>query len=286
VGTFRARPCAIGLLAALAACGRVGYERVMFVDEQPDGSSSLRDAPEATGEVTPPDAQPPDAQPADVRDGPAVPDAASPDLRDAFTVSDGSPPLDVGATPTDVGVDSPSARIVVATSQNATLRRGGAGPGVVDVCPADRLLIGFEGTHSPSSGSIRSLVGVCATVTLPLAGAPATPWQLTRLPPRGDASGDPWSRLCPDRHVLVGFDGNAGSAVGQLVFVCAPISLAPSGSAVVLGSDTELDDVGVQTGTDFPQTDCPGGQAARGAEIRAGSVLEAFGLICSTLGVR
>jgi hypothetical protein len=268
VGAFRARPCAIGLLAALAACGRVGYERVMFVGEQPDGSSSPGDAPEA------------------VRDGPAVPDAASPDLPDAFTVSDGSLPRDVGPAPSDVGVDSPIARTVVATSQNPTPRRGGSGAGVVDVCPADRLLVGFEGTHSPSSGSIRSLVGVCATVTLPLAGAPATPWQLTRLPPRGDTSGDPWTRLCPERHVLVGFDGNAGSAIGQLVFVCAPISLATSGSAVVLGSDTELDDVGVLTGNDFPQTDCPGGQAARGAEIRAGSVLEAFGLVCTTLGLR
>ena len=160
-------------------------------------------------------------------------------------------------------------------------------PPIAELCPDGRLLVGYEGTEStnPNAPVIQSVVGVCAKVTLPLPGAPATAWALTRLPARGNTSGQPWSRMCPTGHVLVGFDGNAGSSIGQLVFACAPIALNPSGQAAVLGSDTELDDVGSPANNDFPQTDCPAGQAARGAETRTGSVLEAFALFCGTLGL-
>ena len=279
VGAFRAKPCAIGLLAALAACGRFGYDGPALIGTHEDGPVSSRDGDPDGPPVdpAPPDVLPPDVPPADT----AMADVT-------FIPPDMSAPPDLtGAPPPDAGVDGPiTSRTVIATGQNPTPRRGGSGPGVVDLCPAGRPLVGFEGTQAPSSGVIRSMTGVCATVTLPVGGAPAMPWELVRLPARGDTSGTPWERLCPDRHVLVGFDGNAGSAIGQLVLVCAPIALAPSGNDAVLGSDIELDDVGARAANDFLQADCPAGQAARGAETRAVNVLEAFGLICGTLAVR
>ena len=217
-----------------------------------------------------------------------VPDGAGPEAADAFIAPDVSLPQDVVdamAAPRDTAVDARTAWTVAATGQNATPRRGGSGTGTVDICPDSRLLVGYEGTQN-TSGAIQSMVGVCAAVTLPVPGAPATAWALSRLPARGNTGGAPWSRLCPAGHVLVGFDGNAGPGIGQLVLVCAPIALNPSGQAAVLGSDTELDDVGVPANNDFTQTDCPAGQAARGAETRVGSLLEAFGLTCATFVLR
>lgn len=301
----------MGLLAALAACGRIGYEPLVNVAEG-DGPSPTRDVgsdgDEAVDQVQSQADLGPDVrlEPASDAAGELPPDASAevmgPDVTDASAPLDVSAPQDGPIRPEtmlpEVGVDVPievrppdagaTLATVVAMGQNLTPRRGGSGTGTVDLCPDGSVLIGYEGTHSqnPTFPWIQSVVGVCATVTFPVAGAPASAWTLTRLPARGSTGGVAWSRLCPARHVLVGFDGNAGSWIGQLVFACAPISLSSSGQAVVLGTDIELDDVGGAADNDFPQTDCPAGQAARGAETRAGSYLEAFGLVCGTLVVR
>ena len=285
------------MLAALAGCGRIGYEGALTVGER-DAPIPTRDAGTDSSERV--DQQAPGLDfGSDFPAGPAAdsasevtPDVVGPAVPDAFTSPDGTPPRDgpgpMEAPPRDAGVDGPTARIVVAMGQNATLRRGGSGVGTVDICPDGSLLAGYEGTQStnPTSPWVQSMVGICATVTFPPPGAPAEAWELTRLPARGDTSGQRWTRMCPTGHVLVGFDGNAGNSIGQLVLECAPIALSSSGQAVVLGAVTELDDVGARANNDFPQTDCPAGQAARGAETRAGSLLEAFALICATLVLR
>ena len=296
---------AVGLLVALAGCGRIGYERALTVGGQ-DGSTPWQDAatpPQDDGAVGP------------ARDGPApAPDATGDVPAEAVTSVEAAPPRDnaagdvtpeavapvdgaaprdtadaAEARPRDAGSDGPAAKTVVATGQTATPRRGGSGAGRVDICPDGRVLVGYEGTQSanPSSPLIRSMVGICATVTFPPPGAPAAAWELTRLPARGDLSGTPWTRVCPVGHVLIGFDGNAGTWwIGQLVLRCAPITLAPSGQAVLLGSAIELDDVGGPANTDFPETNCPTGQVARGAETSGATLLEAFGLICGVPALR
>ena len=251
------------LLATLAACGRIGYEGVAYVgdgDASTEGSEPMdQRAPDSTGSDVLPDEPAPDAA-ADVR----------PDV--------------VQALPPDAGIDGAIASTVVAMGYNPTPRQGGSGGATADTCPDGGLLVGYEGTQStnPNYPWIHSVVGVCAVVTFPPPGAPATAWHLTRLPARGSTGGDRWTRMCPAGRVLVGFDGNAAGWIGQLVFRCAPIALDPSGQAVVLGRATELDDVGAPATSDFPETDCPVGHAARGAETRTGSFLEAFGLICAT----
>jgi hypothetical protein len=288
------------LLAALAACGRIGYEGAVTVGGQ-DGPNVSGDAG-TDGSERGADQQVPglDFGMVEVPGGPApdvagevTSDLVGPDIPDAAISPDGAPPRDSPAPmetpPPDAGVDGPAARTVVATGQTATPRRGGSGgTAVVELCPDGGLLVGYEGTQSanPNFPWIVSMVGICATVTLSPPGVPATAWQLTRLPARGGTSGERWSRMCPAGHVLVGFDGNAGSWIGQIVFACAPIALNASGQAAVLGSDIELDDVGGAADNDFPQTDCPDGQAARGAETRVGSYLEGFGLICGSLVLR
>jgi hypothetical protein len=299
VGAFRSGACAIGLLAAFAACGRIGYESAVHLSER-DGSIPALDA-EGVDQRSPGLDLGSDVLGADAASDP-TPDLLGPDGPDASTSADGAllpdatGPMDArppdaaldSTPPRDLGVDAPTTRTVVATGQNATPRRGGGGAGTVDLCPDGSLLVGYEGTHSanPTFPWIHSVVGICATVTLPPTGVPPTDWVLTLLPARGSTNGVRWTRTCPDRHVLVGFDGNAGSWMGQIAFVCAPIALSASGQAVVLGSVTELDDVGAPADNDFLQTECPPGQAARGAETRAGSFLEAFGLICGSLVLR
>lgn len=276
VYAFRLGPWTIGLLVAVAACGRIGYEGSVKLVEA-DGPIPAVDAADVRLVDAGVDQQPPRAD--------LAPDLA-PDL---------TPDLarDVAAdlTPDVMTVDAtPTGRTVVATGQTATARRGASGGEVmVDLCPDGGLLVGFEGTHStnPNTPWIQSLNGVCARVTLSAPGTATPTWGLTRLPTHGDPDGASWTRLCPAGQVLVGFDGNAGQWwIGQLVFRCAPIALAASGGAVVLGSESELDDVGASGNNDFPQTDCPPGQAARGAEIRIGMLLEAFALTCGTLAVR
>ena len=302
-----ARLPAVGLLVALAGCGRIGYERAPSVGGQDaaipsqDAAISSQDAaissqdgaggtaldprPDAAGDVRPEAVASVDVAP----EATAARDVAP----EAMPSVDVVPPRDTAdsavAPPRDAGSDAPAARTVVATGQTATPRRGGSAPGTVDVCPDGRVLVGYEGTQStnPSSPLVRSMVGICATVTFPPPGAPATAWALTRLPARGDPSGAPWARMCPARHVLIGFDGNAGNWwIGQLVLRCAAITLAPSGQSVLLGSAIELDDVGGQGSTDFPETDCPAGQVAKGAETSGATLLEAFGLICGTPALR
>jgi hypothetical protein len=296
VDASRAKPCAVAaLLAALASCGKIGYDPVVALGA-PDAAGPTYDATGDTGR--PPDQQTPTSdsgQPS--ADGPAdtPPDAArpvdgssKPDLPDEAPVTvDASAPRDTMEAPADSAADRPPDPVLVASGQHATPRRGGSGAGVVDLCRDGDFLIGFQGTASPNRNApvIQSLLGVCATISFPNVGSP-TALVTHILSTRGNTSGDDWSRVCPEGHVLVGFDGNAGTAIGQLVLACAPISLDASRQSVVMGSDIELDDVGASAGTDFPQTDCPAGQAARGAEIRAGSVLEAFGLVCGTLSLR
>jgi hypothetical protein len=297
VGAFRAKLCAIGLLVALAACGRVGYEQVQIA-EIGDGPLAPRDAgvpidqqaPADTGSTSPIDLHPDEGGPIDVRppdvpDASTSPEASPPDVQDTSPPPPDvmTPPPDVMAPPPDAAVDAATARTVVASGQNATPRRGGSGVGVVDICPGGQLLVGFEGTESPNGASpIQSMVAVCAAVTFPIGGGSPTPWPLTRLPARGNTSGQRWVRICPAGHVLAGFDGNARNVIGDLVLRCKRVSLGPGGTSLVLGSESELDDLGGPTLDDFTQSDCSNDQAVRGAETRFGSVLEAFGLICST----
>jgi hypothetical protein len=293
VRALRPKLWAVGLLAGLAACGRLGYEGALTVDGS-DGPIAARDA--AADVVAPvdrrgpaPDANElPDAAAPDVRDVAATPEAFIPDPPDAFVFLDAGPPRDaLEAPPPDAGPDAATTWTVVATGQNATTRRGATGgAGAIDLCPMGTVLIGLAGTQSPGSGAIRSVGGTCGSYRVPAGGGAPLLYLATARPLRGDTSGEQWLRICPTGYVVIGFDGNtADGVIGQLVLNCAAITVTPSGQ-VVYGAQTELDDVGAPTSTDFPQTDCPAGQAARGTDIRAGSALEGFGLICGTLTAR
>ena len=300
MGALRSVACAVWLLAGLPACGRIGYEGVTV--EERDGPIIV--APDAGSEVSEPvdqQASGPDRGPDVVQadaapdaTGEVTPDAGASDFPDASTAADaagaGDSPDALEAPPRDAGVEGPTGRTVVAISASLTARRGGTGggPGVADICADGRLLIGLEGTHAanPTFPWIQSVAGVCGALGFPAApGAPAMLLESVRLPSRGGTSGQPWTRICPAGQVVVGFDGNAGSWIGQLVLACAPLARSASG-AVVLGSVSELDDIGARADNDFPQTDCSPGQAARGVETRTGTWLDSFALICGSLAVR
>jgi hypothetical protein len=167
--------------------------------------------------------------------------------------------------------------------QSATTQYGnimGGGPNE-DVCPDGQALSGFEGSlYANTQGQIR---GVCSIVHL-ASDLIVTTSPGDTLPLRGLNSDMPWTRTCSDNQVIVGFEGRAGDWVDQLVFHCAPLSVSgqPGAYAVTIGTVTLTQPIGGAGGNAFPATTCMDGQIATVARIRSGTVIDAFGLGCST----
>jgi cysteine-rich repeat protein len=147
-----------------------------------------------------------------------------------------------------------------------------------DACPPGQVMIGFAGATGASFDQLQVVCGLPALagdhqVTI---GAGDT------LPLRGINAGTPVSSSCAAGEFVVGFEGRAGALVDQLALRCAPLLVTPNGAGylVSLGTVTTGAVVGGTGGDAFPATDCPTGQLALGASIRAGGSIDAFGLRC------
>lgn len=104
-------------------------------------------------------------------------------------------------------------------------------------------------------------------------------------PPRGRLDEDPDGFNCPDGQVLTGFSGDSGVLIDALTLRCTELEVAFDGDyELVFGGSTDSDAItGGGGGGPFPQTDCPAGQLASGADIRAGDAVDAIGFRCSTV---
>ena len=185
----------------------------------------------------------------------------------------------------DLPPDSaPAGSSIMLIAGSATPRRGTTAGGsgqVMATCPADQVVIGFEGFQGRNQMYpwLQSAGGVCGAVSVN--GLAVTITEAGKLAVVGSTNGAAWTRRCPQNQVVIGFDGNSGDWMGVIKFRCAPLLVSGSGT-ITTGAVTTLAMVGGAADNTFPTTDCASGQVARGQDIAAGTWLAAFGLLCAT----
>jgi hypothetical protein len=262
--------CLLGV-AAIAACGRIGYESVdlaeLPVDAGPDAP-----LPTDVGGNPPADAE------VDFSVDVSAPDALLPDKVDAQG--------DFPDARMDVSLDAPVDTVSVT---------GTFGPQVgtlfTDLCPGDQVLVGFAGSAGPSSGSIYdNLIGRCGTVNVSSSmpyRVTSVPLSSSTLPARGNGQVTFASR-CPPDQVVVGFSGRADPDLKALSFVCANLVVTggPATYSIVPGSDRSVEPLMNVAGGNAFSAACPPGQLARGTHLWAGPRIQAFGLACGTVAFR
>ncbi len=154
-----------------------------------------------------------------------------------------------------------------------------------DECPEGEALVGLD-VEIASGGYLGGMRAVCGRITAegPI-GRRVRMQPGTVLPARGQALNAAVRYRCPVDHVVYGFTGNSGWAVDSLALFCAPMSVDGRGSRDVvvhqLGDAHLQAQIGGSGGTFFGAHGCPPESVARGAVIRAGAAIDAFGLLCN-----
>lgn len=149
-----------------------------------------------------------------------------------------------------------------------------------DTCPANQVLVGLRGAVTGAVSQMRVICGELSLVdrgTIDLAVNEGAIFPL-----RGTLMGVPYDATCPQGSAIIGFNGSADFLVDSLTISCAPLSLVDDGTTLSLeiGDVSELGTFGGFGGFGFPQTDCPAGEVATIANIRASASIDAFGLTC------
>ena len=189
----------------------------------------------------------------------------------------------------NLGGGGPAPVTVQLTAGADTIMRGNLTGGSLsrDVCPEDQMLIGLSGS-SPVMGWIHHLEAICGIPSV--VGAGGNRFRLnfaagSTLEMRGRVADPTFERTCPDDRVLVGFRGRSGLLVDRLTLQCARVIYMQDGGGGwmhQIEDVLDLDPAGGTGGSEFDQTNCPAGQVARGANIRHGDGIDAFGMICAT----
>ena len=193
--------------------------------------------------------------------------------------------------PSEPHIDSVEPVGFVTTEAGATPLRGNTGGGTLatDRCPVGQALTGFS--YSVDT-SLDGIAVRCSILSLrPIEDGTfevhTTVPRPTALegPPRGRLAGEPAGFNCPDGQVLTGFSGDSGFLIDALTLRCTELEVAFDGDyELVFGGSSDFDAItGGGGGGPFPQTDCPAGQLASGADIRAGDAVDAIGFRCSTV---
>ncbi len=263
-------------LAAVVLALSLGGACSSAADAEPDGSSGPDPIDASLVDAATPDAADVDAVTIDAAVVDATPvDAQAPD---ALVIDAGEP-------------DASTTHPLTFTGANATAQFGNTTGGTLfpDACPAGQALIGFAGSLTNETGFHRQIAARCGKVdrigTADSYSVQVSPGAL--LPARGVLAGtSPWLRTCDANQVISGFVGRSGLLVDQLTFSCVPILVDPTdGTTLTLGAVTIQPAIGGAGGQPFAQTDCPVGQVASIARLRAGDGIDAFGLACSVPSV-
>jgi hypothetical protein len=205
--------------------------------------------------------------------------------RDATVVVEDAAP----AGPVDAGV-----LVLTLSGETPTAIFGGEEADKhLDVCPENQALIGYRGTiesdvfvnEDSAVPVIGSLEGVCATLAVSGSGR-VTTTEAGPLPRRGMAESDPWEQRCAKDEIIVAFSGNSGVALDRIGFTCSAWQVWEDAGSLTLtrGPLHPLESAGGPGGGEFSDG-CPAGQLARGSATRAGSWVDAAGLICGRLVV-
>ncbi len=187
---------------------------------------------------------------------------------------------EVDPSPTDVEFTS---------APQSTAMRGNLTGGALyqDACPDEEVIIGFHGfTWTPDTEAMGQIQALCGEPSVSCIGTNCTVTIVpgTTLPLRGlNNDTNEWTQNCPPNEVVIGFGGRADALVDQLSFRCTPLEItynAPGYSVSRGAVITDLPPAGGDGGMAFPDTDCPAGEVATIAEIRAGDAIDALGLGC------
>jgi hypothetical protein len=155
-------------------------------------------------------------------------------------------------------------------------------------CKPDEVVIGYRGTAPgvEPTNQIQSIQGSCAalsvigTTTLQVNAIPAGVMPLvgnTEAPVEQ-------SQVCPGNGIVVAFSGRSGSDIDQIAIICAPIVIRGTypNFQLSIGSRDQRPPIGNEGGVPFSEIACPDGQLAIGDEGRAATIINTFGLLCST----
>jgi hypothetical protein len=188
-------------------------------------------------------------------------------------------------TPQPVAQPQESLRSISVFGATPTAQRGNlrGGKPFRDACPPGEGLVGARYSIE-RRGWLGQIGAICGRIEVSSASPAAfTVGAPRELPIRGLADGAVRSSLCPTNQVVVGFDGRTGLLVDRLALRCAPlIASAGDPSIVSLGRIITQPPFGGTGGKPFPTTDCPRGQIANVANVRAGDDVDAFGLVCGS----
>lgn len=185
---------------------------------------------------------------------------------------------DVDAAPDAVADAAPATFSITGSSATTVQGNSSGGTAYPDACPSGQALIGLDVTYS---GSMQQIGAVCAPVILPAGTGPVTTGAENPLTLEGVAGSTQGSLRCPANSVVVGFGGNSGLLIDSLSLVCAPLDVtSTSPYTFAVGTTTTTATVGGSGGSPFAETDCPQGEVAFEAYIRAGNSIDGFGVVC------
>jgi hypothetical protein len=182
--------------------------------------------------------------------------------------------------------DEPS--IALGTPRPASSFAGNAQGGTPfdDDCPVGQAPIGF---HVELGDAIDGLGVVCGSIEVDPDTLTVTVGPGSTLPPRGGTQTTQAEPRCPTDSVLVGVSGNAGALIDFIDMQCARLTVTGTAPALTVNVEPVADDPGDQVGgtggQEFPALACEPGEVARGLTIRAGGLVDALGLRCSTVAL-
>jgi len=164
-----------------------------------------------------------------------------------------------------------------------------------DECPAGQVMIGFETGYSQGfyGGTFAMFATQCGSLVKESTG-PGT-WTIkvvsgARIPATGgrgpSANTAVESTSCPADQVVVGVDGE-GSRPLKMRLHCAPLTANGEGTClqIVQGAVTNMPYLGLSTGTAFGPLNCPADTVASGSNMRAGEVMNMYGLFCKSVNL-
>jgi hypothetical protein len=155
-------------------------------------------------------------------------------------------------------------------------------------CKPGEVVIGYRGTAPgvEPANQIQTVQGSCAALSV----AGTTTLQVNTIPAGvmplvGDTEAlVEQTQMCPGNEVVVAFSGRSGSDIDQIAIICAPIIIRGTypNFQLSIGSADQRPPIGNEGGVPFGEIACPVGQVAIGDEGRAATVINTFGLLCST----
>lgn len=184
--------------------------------------------------------------------------------------------------PTGLRIDGSMPRVL---PQYGNLGGGGAHD---DGCPNGEVIMGIKGREGAVLDQVQVMCGLVQLFdpedpdVLDLTIVPGTV-----LPQRGGDGGGGFTRTCPEGYAVVGFSGRSGHLVDKLILSCARMVVVDDGQSMALGFEEPIDLAGAGGGggNPFEPGHCGEGEVATIANIRSGSMVDAFGLTCMPISL-